>query len=169
MSTSSEAPPLKGQTILVIEEDAGNRTAFTVLLHNAGADVLAVADLDHARAYLTEEASLPDMILLGDVSRGRLDTEKNFCLELKYPAHNHTKRIPVVVVSGLGINPDKSLEDFRRAGVDDIFIKPYAPKELLERLTRLAATIPALKIAGEEREHHGAAASLTIPEAVPAR
>lgn len=160
--------PLQGKTILVIEEDYGNRTALTVQLKNTGAEVLAVADLKHAREHLAQGVALPDVILLGDVSRGRLDKETSFCKEIKYPAHTHTKRIPLVVVSGLGITPDRNLEEFRQAGADAVFSKPYAFTELLECLTQLTAATPDPQLA-PEREHLGAAVSPEALEPHPAR
>lgn len=167
MSHLSDPRPLQGKTILVIEEDFGNKTALTFQLHNAGAEVLAAADLDHAREHLAEGAARPDMILLGDVSRGKLEEEKNFCRELKYPAHGHTQRIPLVVVSSLGITPDKNADDLKDAGADLIFRKPYSPRELLECLSRLTSATPAPQLTAD-REHLGAASSAER-EAQPTR
>jgi putative two-component system response regulator len=74
----------------------------------------------------------PDLILL-DVIMSPTLTGFDVCRRLK--ANPKTRFIPVVIVSGIGVD-DARVEGLR-AGADDYFVKPFSPPEVVARLGAL--------------------------------
>ncbi len=112
--------------ILVVDDSALNRRLLSVLLKNAGYQILEAEDGRVARKLAAEEK--PDLILL-DVM---MPVEDGFdtCKALKHDPR--TKDIPVIFISAL--NDTESIVKGLELGGVDYVGKPFARTEVLARI-----------------------------------
>ena len=135
--------------VLVVEDDAANRSLLIAQLERAGFDAVATADGTEGLAAVTEVR--PDVVLL-DVGLPGLDGHE-VCRRLRLDPR--TIALPVILVTG-----QSSVEDIVRgldAGADDFLAKPYDEAVLLARLrsaTRLG------RVMAEMQDAHGVVAAL---------
>ena len=118
--------------ILVAEDEPSMLMAIEAKLRNEGFEVKGVSDGQEALKALEE--SWPDLIItdiLMPYTSG---------LELIGIVRTNPKKIPIIVLSGLG-QEDTVMEAFQ-LGADDFITKPFNPTELSVRVKRLLK-IPA--------------------------
>jgi DNA-binding response OmpR family regulator len=111
--------------ILVAEDDHGVRTTLGFVLEDAGYEVLYAEDGEQALAAAREEG--PDLILLDNLMP-KLDGKQVF---MKLRAEEHTRSIPVMVLSGMDREPGDEWEGAQFVG------KPFSFDDLIERIGRL--------------------------------
>lgn len=119
-------------TVLVAEDDADIRELVAYKLHQAGHQVVSVADGLAAVAAARENA--PDLAIV-DVSMPGL-SGMQVCAVLREDAA--TARIPVILLSARAHAGDS--ETGLRAGAVDYVTKPFSPRELVERVEALLET-----------------------------
>lgn len=119
-------------TVLVAEDDADIRELVAYKLHQAGHQVISVADGLAAVAAARENA--PDVAIV-DVSMPGL-SGMQVCAALREDAA--TARIPVILLSARAHADDS--ETGLRAGAVAYVTKPFSPRELVERVESLLET-----------------------------
>ena len=113
--------------ILVAEDEPLMLMAIEAKLKNDGFEVTGVSDGQEALKAI--ENNLPDLIItdiLMPYTSG---------LELIGIVRTNAKKIPIIVLSGLG-QEDTVMEAFQ-LGADDFITKPFNPTELSVRVKRL--------------------------------
>ena len=119
--------------ILLAEDDPDIRHLVTVKLERAGFAVIAVEDGYAALAATHRET--PDLILL-DVRMPRISGIE-VCRELR--ADRRTVAVPIIMLTARARPQD--LEQAYAAGATDYVVKPFSPRELLERVESVLARV----------------------------
>jgi DNA-binding response OmpR family regulator len=119
-------------TVLVAEDDADIRELVAFKLHQAGHEVVSVADGLSAVAAAREKA--PDVAIV-DVSMPGL-SGMQVCTALR--EHAATAQIPVILLSARAHAGDS--ENGLRAGAVDYVTKPFSPRDLVQRVESLLET-----------------------------
>lgn len=112
--------------ILVVDDDDGILDAMQVMLESEGYEV--ETSLDGEILENLDKNNLPDVILLDVLLSGKDGRE--ICADLK--KKDYTKQIPVIMVSA---HPNVE-RDVKKCGADDFLQKPFALKDLLEKVGR---------------------------------
>ena len=115
--------------VLVLEDDASLRFAFTEALEKAGHSVLAAADADAAISLL--KRNTPDVLLL-DLMIGR-----SYSTDVANYAAFSTPGAEVIFVTGSGLFPKGELFDMSR-NARLVLRKPVDLRELTEMVTHVA-------------------------------
>lgn len=112
--------------ILVVEDESPIRDMIKFVLEQSDYDVTEAEDYDVALQKVKEP--YPDLILLDWMLPGGSGVQ----LARKLKQHEHTRDIPVIMLTARGEEEDKvrGLE----AGADDYVTKPFSPKELVARI-----------------------------------
>ncbi|WP_099034381.1 phosphate regulon transcriptional regulator PhoB [Lacimicrobium alkaliphilum] len=112
--------------ILVVEDETPIREMIKFVLEQSGFEVLEAQDYDIALEMVKEP--YPDLILLDWMLPGGSGVQ----LSKKLKQHEHTREIPIIMLTARGEEDDKvrGLE----AGADDYVTKPFSPKELVARI-----------------------------------
>lgn len=112
--------------ILVVEDEAPIRDMVKFVLEQSDYEVIEAEDFDVALEKVKEP--YPDLILLDWMMPGGSGVQ----LAKKLKQHEHTRDIPVIMLTARGEEEDKvrGLE----AGADDYVTKPFSPKELVARI-----------------------------------
>ena len=112
--------------ILVVEDEAPIRDMIKFVLEQSEYDVIEAEDYDVALESVTEP--YPDIIVLDWMLPGGSGIQ----LAKKLKQHEHTKDIPIIMLTARGEEEDKvrGLD----AGADDYVTKPFSPKELIARI-----------------------------------
>lgn len=112
--------------LLVVEDEDAIRAMLTLVLQQAGFEVIGAAESDKAQKLLLETA--PDLILLDWMLPGVSGVEWARRLK-KDPSY---REIPIILLTARGEEEDKvrGLE----IGADDYMTKPFSPKELVARI-----------------------------------
>jgi DNA-binding response OmpR family regulator len=111
-------------TVLVVEDDLANAHLVTVILKQAGHQVLTAND--GPAGIESAHAGHPDVILLDVSLAGPMDGLQ-LCRALR--AEADTATTPVIMLSGWASKDDRSAG--RAAGCDDYLAKPYSKADLL--------------------------------------
>jgi DNA-binding response OmpR family regulator len=119
-------------TVLVAEDDADIRELVAYKLHEAGHQVVGVAD--GLAAVAAARAEAPDVAIV-DVSMPGLSGIQ-VCSALR--EHPATAGIPVILLSARAHADDS--ETGLRAGAVDYVTKPFSPRELVQRVESLLET-----------------------------
>lgn len=122
----STSPPLSG-SVLIVDDDAGNRDMLAKRLSREGLKVETVSDGFAALAALSRKSF--DVVLL-DVMMPEIDGYEILCQAKQNPA---TRDVPVIMISALD-----ELESVIRcieAGAEDYLPKPFNPTLLRARLS----------------------------------
>jgi two-component system, cell cycle response regulator DivK len=115
--------------ILLVEDDADNRTVFMLALRHGGFSVLCCADGETAVRLAQRE--VPDLILM-DLALPKLD---GWEATARIKANPVTRRIPVVALTAhVGC---ESRERAARAGIDAYLTKPIGPAALIRRVVEV--------------------------------
>lgn len=120
------AQKLRTKRILVVDDDDGILDAMQVMLESEGYEVEASPDGEILNNL--NKNKLPDLILLDFLLSGKDGRE--ICAMLK--KKDHTKQIPVIMVSA---HPNAK-QDVKKCGADDFLEKPFAIKDLLEKIQK---------------------------------
>jgi len=118
--------------VLVAEDDADIRELVAYKLHQAGHQVVSVADGLSAVAVARDAA--PDVAIV-DVSMPGLSGIQVCSVLREHPA---TAGIPVILLSARAQADDS--ETGLQAGAVDYVTKPFSPRELVERVESLLGT-----------------------------
>ncbi len=112
--------------ILVVEDEAPIRDMVKFVLEQSDYEVVEAEDFDVALQKVKEP--YPDLILLDWMLPGGTGVQ----LAKKLKQHEHTRDIPLIMLTARGEEEDKvrGLE----AGADDYVTKPFSPKELVARI-----------------------------------
>ena len=114
--------------ILVAEDEPLMLMAIETKLKNEGFEVIGVPD--GREALKTLETTIPDLIITDILMPYTSGLEL-----IGIVNSNQKKKIPVIVLSGLG-QEDTVMEAFQ-LGADDFITKPFNPTELSVRVKRL--------------------------------
>jgi two-component system, cell cycle response regulator DivK len=119
--------------ILVVEDQADNRTILRDLLTNAGFEILeALTGEDGVRMA---QAHRPDLILM-DIQLPVLD---GYEATRRIKAQAELRMIPIIAVTSYALSGDE--EKTRSAGCDGYVAKPFSPRALL---AMIHACLPAI-------------------------
>lgn len=112
--------------LLVVEDEDAIRGMLSMVLQQAGFEVLAAGDTEKAQKMLAQ--SQPDLLLLDWMLPGMSGVEWARRLK-KDPEH---RDLPIILLTARGEEEDKvrGLE----IGADDYMTKPFSPKELVARI-----------------------------------
>ena len=113
--------------VLIVEDEAPVRQMMTFWLHRAGYDLAEAANVESARLSISQRR--PDLILLDWVLPGASGLD----LARMLRQTRLTQTIPIIMVTGRIDEADRvaALD----CGVDDYVSKPFAPRELLARIS----------------------------------
>ncbi|UWQ21453.1 ATP-binding protein [Jannaschia sp. W003] len=125
---AAETPP-RGLRILTADDVGTNRLLITRMLGGEGREIEAVEDGDVAVERF--RADPHDLVLL-DISMPRMDGREAARLIRAAP---EGARVPIVAMTAHAA--PEEIEDIRRAGIDEVLLKPVRKPELLELLGRL--------------------------------
>lgn len=115
--------------VLIVEDNPTNMKLASLLVRNAGHDVLCAVD---AETGLTiARSAQPDLILM-DVQLPAMD---GLAATALLKADEHTATIPVIALSALAMKTDE--ENSRVAGCDAYIVKPLRYQELYAAMDRL--------------------------------
>lgn len=140
--------PLSGKTILIIEDNLLNQKLLATRLKGWGCRVLTSEKAVYGIGLLSQEK--PDLILM-DL---RLPGMDGYQASLRIRNHREAaiSRIPIVAVTADFTAADS--EQVRRAGINDVVLKPYSADELLEKLIQQlnapSMLMPATEAAEQE-------------------
>jgi two-component system phosphate regulon response regulator PhoB len=112
--------------ILVVEDETPIRDMLKFVLEQSGFETIEAQDFQIALDKVIEP--YPDLILLDWMLPGGTGVQ----LAKKLKQHEHTRDIPIIMLTARGEEEDKvrGLE----AGADDYVTKPFSPKELIARV-----------------------------------
>ncbi|MCY7296047.1 phosphate regulon transcriptional regulator PhoB [Alteromonas sp. a30] len=112
--------------ILVVEDESPIRDMVKFVLEQSDFEVIEAEDFDVALEKVKEP--YPDLILLDWMMPGGSGVQ----LAKKLKLHEHTRDIPIIMLTARGEEEDKvrGLE----SGADDYVTKPFSPKELIARI-----------------------------------
>lgn len=123
----------KKNHILIVDDDPGTIEILSMILLNAGYEVIADPN---AELLFLETGINPDLVLMDNQVGEKCGAL--LCHELKQ--NEKTKKIPIVLISGI--------DDLQRlaesACADDFLTKPFSIKNLLQKVEPLLApkTVP---------------------------
>jgi CheY-like chemotaxis protein len=146
-------PPTPAAVVLLVQADADSREMYAEFFRYRGFLPVPVST---ARDGLTV-APQADVIVTGLLLPGEMDGVE-FIARLK--RHEHTKRIPVIVLTTCTWKSDR--ERAEQAGCDVFLPKPCVPDDLLREVRRLLA-------ASKLREVRGVSTKADLPSDVPHR
>lgn len=120
---------MSGQTVLIVEDDHDIREMLRFSLERESYKVVEAESTDIAQGVLDRPGI--DVVLLDWMLPGMSGIE--FIRRLR--AEDHTKDLPVIMLTAKGEETDK-LRGFD-SGADDYLTKPFSPKELIARVKAL--------------------------------
>ena len=113
-------------TILLVEDEPGIQELLKLTLTQAGHQVTATGDAEHALDFL--KSTLPDVILLDWMLPGMSGID--LCRRLR--SDERYQPIPIIMLTARGEERDKILG--LDTGADDYITKPFSPRELVSRI-----------------------------------
>ena len=119
----------EGRTVLIADDDESSMMILSELLESRGLSVVRVMDGEQALGRVEETS--PDLIFL-DVMMPKLD---GYALLMRLKGNEKTSGIPVVIVSGLPREEQKSLaESF---GAVDFIQKPFRIADVIGKVAEI--------------------------------
>ncbi len=112
--------------ILLVEDEPGIQELLKFNLSQAGHQVTAVGDAEHALTYLKH--ALPDVILLDWMLPGLSGID--LCKRLR--GDERYRPVSIIMLTARGEERDKVLG--LDTGADDYMTKPFSPRELVSRI-----------------------------------
>jgi CheY-like chemotaxis protein len=127
-STNGERPAL-----ILADDESGLREMLRMVLEHEGYEVIEAANGEEAIAlFVARRADIAAVLL--DVQMPVLGG-----IEAYRRIHAMSPQTPVIL--GTGYVGDADLAAIRDAGADDMLLKPYEMRDLLERLARVTAAV----------------------------
>jgi CheY-like chemotaxis protein len=117
------------RTVLLVEDNADNRTVYRSVLEHMGYDVQEAADGEEGIRIAGELR--PDLILM-DLSIPKCDGLE---ATRRLKAHPDTEAIPVVALTAHALPEDRARAN--EAGCDSCLAKPVEPARVLAEVERL--------------------------------
>ncbi|MDP9792297.1 two-component system phosphate regulon response regulator PhoB [Catenuloplanes nepalensis] len=121
--------------VLVAEDDPDIQQLVMYKLGRSGFETMAVAD--GAAALAAVRRFRPDAVLVDVRMPGINGIE--LCRELRRTPV--TAKLPIVMISAQGRPQDRELA--YAAGCDDYLVKPFSPRDLVERVQKLLVEVRA--------------------------
>ncbi|RTZ73592.1 MAG: response regulator [Gammaproteobacteria bacterium] len=118
--------------VLIVDDSPTEVHIFSSALSEAGHDVLVATDGEEGVQKASEQQ--PDLILMDVVMPGL----NGFQATRKIHRNASTKHIPIIIVTTKDQDTDR--EWGMRQGARDYLVKPVDMKELLQKVTLLAAS-----------------------------
>jgi len=128
---------LSTEKVLIVEDEQNIAELASIKLSNAGYRVLTASNGGEALAKI--EVSTPDLILLDTTLPDRDGYE--VCYELR--RNSLFRHLPIILMLG----KDQDAEQAKGLGlrIDDILIKPFSPRDVLDKVNKLIAKARYLK------------------------
>jgi two-component system, cell cycle response regulator DivK len=121
------------RTILLVEDNADNRSIYRIILEHAGYQV--VEALDGEAGVEMARQMMPDLILM-DISIPKLDGwEATRILK----ADEVTRKIPIIALTAHALPKDR--ERSMEVGCDGYLSKPIAPREVVVQIERFLVPV----------------------------
>ena len=145
---------LQGTCILVVEDDAMNRSILMAYLESTKCEVRTAGD--GARAIQQAHEAVPDLILM-DIQMPTLD---GYETTRRLRAHPRTRDIPVIAVTAgsTGLTAEQDSDSEATQLFDDVLQKPYTREGLYSLLSTLFSSEPhpagLSKRGSTPEEHH---------------
>jgi two-component system, cell cycle response regulator DivK len=130
MDAARVAPERSLPLVLIVEDDPSTRLLYRDHLNQCG---FRTADAHNGHQALAKARELHPDAVLTDLAVPGMDGFE-FCHALQQSAA--TREIPVVAVTGHSEYLDQP-DRFRKAGIDEVLIKPCPPDEIAAALHRL--------------------------------
>lgn len=112
--------------VLIVDDDPRLRNLVAATL---GSDYALLQAEDGQQALNIVSESRPDLLLL-DVSMPKMN---GFAVCEKIKLNPNTNQIKVVMITGMDSSED--IQHGREAGADAYFVKPFSPRDLLEKIS----------------------------------
>lgn len=128
-SPDAASGPVRGYTILIVENEDSNRILMEKILGFAGYRCMVACNGQEALDIFDRER--PDMVLT-DIS---MPVMGGFEEIASIRARPEGARVPIVAVSAHAMSGDR--ESALREGCDEYLVKPYRPRDLLDVVARL--------------------------------
>jgi CheY-like chemotaxis protein len=130
--SSTPPPPRRGGTVLVVEDERSLIRLLDTLLPQAGYRVLAATDGEQAIELYQRHKAVIDVVLLD------LGLPKITGLDVIPKLKEQNSNVSIVIATGY-LEP-RLKEELMRVGVKDCISKPYAVKDVIERLDSVIQT-----------------------------
>ena len=132
MQQTNEAIPGRAAHILIAEDEDATRRALSLILKQAGYDVVSVENGQKAFDYIkkAKESIKPVDLLLTDLQMAQLSG-----MELLDCLLSHSLFLPVLVITGYG--DKQTVVELLRRGCADYLDKPLDPQDVLDRVQRV--------------------------------
>jgi PAS domain S-box-containing protein len=134
-ATATTPPPLKGM-VLIVEDNAVNRSVVRALITRLGGEVTLAEDGVEAVDLITHRALRPHLVLM-DLQMPRMDGIEATRRIRAWQEGQSGKRIPIVALTAAAFDSDR--ERCIAAGMDDFVTKPIQLAQLLPVLQRWLA------------------------------
>ena len=122
---------MPGLKVLVADDEAHILHVVSMKLRNAGYEVITAVDGEEALELVASEK--PDL-LITDNQMPYL-TGLEVCQKLRQGGL--AADLPIIMLTARGHDLDK--QEITAAGISDVLAKPFSPREVLEKVTRLLA------------------------------
>ncbi len=133
-----EREALLGSQILLVDADAGVRSAAHALLERYGCMVETAPDGTQALAMVRAMAAQGGYdAILADI---RLPDFSGYEFLLKLQDVMDVEPLPLILMTGFGYDPGHSLVKARQAGVKDVLYKPFRLDQLLATVEKVVTT-----------------------------
>jgi CheY-like chemotaxis protein len=135
-SPKSEAPPSRAHgerpPVILADDEAGLREMLRMVLEHEGYEVIEAANGEEAIAKFSARRD--------DVAAVLLDVQMPLLGGLEAYTRIRAMSPKTPVILGTGYVGDAELAAIRDSGADDMLLKPYEMRDLLDRLARVTAT-----------------------------
>lgn len=133
IETGKELKPFRNVRILLAEDNAVNQVVALRTLEKWNIEVTIATNGREALEKLRQQSF--DMVIM-DIQMPEMDgIEAAGTIRESFP--EPVKNIPIMAMTAC--LSDDSIEDFRKAGINDHLAKPFRPKELYKKISQLLA------------------------------
>lgn len=126
--------PLKGVTILVVEDDFDSREVLKLFLEQSGAKVLTMQSAVEALKILNQNNGFEPDLIISDIAMP-VEDGYSFIKKVRELANEKVRRVPALALSAFASVENK--EKAFSAGFQKYHTKPFEPDLLVEELSKL--------------------------------